>query len=133
MHPKYTWSRKDVGSPKSTSLLSTFHIGPMCVFPANLTASTYTKKLFHGVRISIPNWKPSANSASMGCSQNAFSKTVLPKDDHTDFAQKERLGLPYWTMIWAICVVVDESKCLDTPIFEFSTICEHLPFSLAKN
>ena len=55
---------------------------------------------------------------------------VLPKDDRTDFAQEERLGLPYWTMILAICVVVDESKCLDTPILEFSIICEHLPFSL---
>ena len=47
--------------------------------------------------------------------------------DRTDFAQEERLGLPHWTMILAICVVVDESKCLDTPILEFSIICEHLP------
>ena len=31
-------------------------------------------------------------------------------------------------MILAISVVVDESKCLDIPILEFSTICEHLPF-----
>ena len=31
-------------------------------------------------------------------------------------------------MILAICVVVDESKCLDTPIWEFFIICEHLPF-----
>ena len=38
--------------------------------------------------------------------------------------------IPYWTMILAICVVVDESKCLDTPILEFSIICEHLPFLL---
>ena len=37
---------------------------------------------------------------------------------------------PYWTMILAICVVVDESKCLDIPIWEFSIICEHLPFLL---
>ena len=36
---------------------------------------------------------------------------VVPKDDRTDFVQEERLGLPYWTMILAICVVVDESKC----------------------
>ena len=42
--------------------------------------------------------------------------------DHTDFALKKRLDLPYWTMILAICVVVDESKCLDTPILEFSII-----------
>ena len=33
-------------------------------------------------------------------------------------------------MILAICVVVDESKCLDIPILEFSIICVHLPFSL---
>ena len=31
-------------------------------------------------------------------------------------------------MILAICVVVDESKCLDTPIWDFSIILEHLPF-----
>ena len=43
--------------------------------------------------------------------------TFLPKDDRTNFAQEERLGLPYWTMIWATCVVVDESKCLEIPIF----------------
>ena len=49
-------------------------------------------------------------------SQIAFPITALPMDDHIDFAQEERLGLPYWTMIWAICVVVDESKCLDIPI-----------------
>ena len=63
--------------------------------------------LFHGVRISIPNWKPSPNRASIGFSQIAFPITVLPKDDRTDFAEEERLGLPYWTMIWAICVSAD--------------------------
>ena len=45
VHPRYTWSRKDVGSPKSTSLLSTFHIGLICCFfPANLMSFTYTDK-----------------------------------------------------------------------------------------
>ena len=63
-------------------------------------------------------------------SQIAFPTIVLLKDDRTNSCQEERLGLPYWTMILAICVVVDESKCLDTPILEFSIICEHLPFSL---
>ena len=84
--------------------------------------------LFHGVRISIPNWKPSPNRTSIGFSQIAFPITVLPKDDHTNFAQEERLGLPYWTMILSICVVVDESKCLDILILEFSLFLEHLPF-----
>ena len=84
--------------------------------------------LFDGVRISIPNWKPSPNRVAIGFPQIAFPITVLPRDDRTDFAQEERLGLPYWTMILAICVVVDESKCLDIPIWEFSIIWEHLPF-----
>ena len=47
---------------------------------------------------------------------------------NTDSAQEEQLGLPYWTMILAICVVVDESKCLDTPILEFAIISENLQF-----
>ena len=53
---------------------------------------------------SIPNWKLSPNNISIGFSQIAFPIIVLPKDDHTDSAQEERLGLPYWTMILAICV-----------------------------
>ena len=73
---------------------------------------------FHGVRISIPNWKPSPNRTSIGVSQNAFPIAVLPKDDRKDFAQEERLDLPYWTTILAISAAVDESKCLDIPILE---------------
>ena len=64
--------------------------------------------------------------------QQDFLKFPVPQQscqngDHTDFAQEERLGLPYWTMIWASCVVLDESKCLDIRILEFLAICEHLP------
>ena len=84
--------------------------------------------LFDGVRISIPNWKLSPNRVAAGFSQIDFTILVLLKDDRTDFAQEERLVLPYWTMILAICVVVDESTCLDTPICEFSIILEHVPF-----
>ena len=86
--------------------------------------------LFHDVQRDIPNLEFSPSHVSIGFSQTAFPITVLPKDDRTDSAQEERLDLPYWTMILAICVVVDESKCLDTPILEFSIICEHLPFLL---
>ena len=62
-------------------------------------SSTYTDKNnpFHGVRISIPNWKPSPSRTSIGFSQIVFPITVLPKEDHTDSFQEERLGLPYWT------------------------------------
>ena len=84
--------------------------------------------LFHDVQRYIPNWESSPCHVSIRFSQIAFAIKVLPKDDRTDSAQEEQLGLPYWTMILAICVVVDESKCLDTPILEFSIIFEHLPF-----
>ena len=62
--------------------------------------------LFHGEQRDIPNLEFSPIHVSIGLSQIAFPIVVLPKDDHTDFAQEERLGLPYWTMILAICVVV---------------------------
>ena len=133
VQPKYTWSRKDVGSPKSTSLLSTFHIGSMlCFFPANFMSSTYTDK-----NNPFSRWTKRHSQFgifSHPCFNRTFSNCLShnspAKDDHTDFVQEERLGLPYWTMILAICVVVDESTCLDTPILEFSIICEHLPFLL---
>ena len=51
----------------------------------------------------IPIWKPSPSHVSIRFSQIAFPTIVLPKDDRTDSAQEEQLGLPYWTMIWAIC------------------------------
>ena len=86
--------------------------------------------LFHDVQRDIPNLEFSPSHASIGSSRIAFSITDLKKDDHINFVQEERLGLTYWTMILAICVVVDESKCLDTRIWEFSIICEHLPSSL---
>ena len=35
------------------------------------------------------------------------------QDDRTDFAQEQRLDLPYWTMTYAICVSVDVPKYLD--------------------
>ena len=78
----------------------------------------------------FPIWECLPAMLQMRSSQIAFRIVVLPKDDHTDFVQGERLGLPYWTMILAVCVVVDESKCLDTQFLEFSIICEHLPFVL---
>ena len=86
--------------------------------------------LFDDERRDIPNLEFSPIHVSIGFSQIAFPIIVLLKDDHTDFVQEERLGLPYWTMILAICVVVDESKCLNTPILEYCINCEHHPFLL---
>ena len=45
VHPKYTWSRNDVGSSRSTSFINSFHMGStFCFFPANLMSSTYTDR-----------------------------------------------------------------------------------------
>ena len=84
--------------------------------------------LFHDVQRDIPNLEFSPSHISVGFSEFTFPTTVLLNDDHTDFVQEGRLGLPCWTKILAICVVVDESKYLDIPIWEFSIILEHLPF-----
>ena len=73
----------------------------------------------------IANLELSPSHASTGSFQIALPIIVLPKDDRTDFAQEERLGLRYWTLTSAICVVVDESTCLDIPTVEFKIICEH--------
>ena len=75
----------------------------------------------------FPNWVPFTIRDLIECSRIAFPIIVLQVDDHTDFVQEERLGLPYWTKIWATCVVVDESKCLDTPILDFSIEQVHPP------
>ena len=75
--------------------------------------------LFHDVHRDIHNLEFSPSHVSIGFSQIAFPIIVLPEDDRTDPFREERLGLQYWTMILAICVVVDESKCLDTPILDF--------------
>ena len=50
---------------------------------------------FQSVQIGIPNFELSPKRTSIGFSQIAFPITVLPKDDRTDFAQEERLDLPY--------------------------------------
>ena len=86
--------------------------------------------LFHDVQRDIPNLEFSPSHVSIGFSQIAFPIIVLPKDDLTNSFQEERLDLPYWTMILAICVVVDESICLDIPNWEFLLILEHLPLLL---
>ena len=42
--------------------------------------------LFDGVRMSIPNWKPSPNRALIEFSRIAFPIIVLPRNDRADFA-----------------------------------------------
>ena len=47
----------------------------------------------------------------------------------TDVVQEERMGLRHWTMILAICVVIDVSKYLDILTLEFLITLVHLPYS----
>ena len=53
--------------------------------------------LFHYVQRDIPKLEFYPSHVSIGLSQIAFPIIVLPKDDHTDSFQEERLGLTYWT------------------------------------
>ena len=118
------------GRPKSTSFRSTFHIESMfCFFPANLMSSTYTDKNspFLGLRMNMPKLELFPVRIPRELSRIVFPIVVLPKDDRTDFAQDERLDLPYWTTIWAVCVSVDVSIYLDILTLEFAITMEHLP------
>ena len=92
-----------------------------CFFPANLISSTYTDKnnAFSWCANEHSQLEFSPIHVSIGSSQIAFLIIVLPRDDRTDFAQEEQLCLPYWTMILAICVLVDVSKNLDIVTLEF--------------
>ena len=75
VQPKWTWSRKDVGSPTSTSFIGSFHIGSMfCFFPASFMSCTYTDKNgFLGLQVSIPNLELFPNRVSIDLSQNYLS------------------------------------------------------------
>ena len=85
-------------------------------------SSTYTDKNspFLGLQVNSPNLEPFPKRVPIELSRIVMHIIVLPEDDRTDFAQEERLGLPCWTMISAICVLVDISKYLDIPIFFFN-------------
>ena len=79
------------------------------VFPASLKSSTFTDRNSPLARLTknIPSLKLFPNRVPIKLSQIAFPIIVLLKDDRADFAQIERLDLPYWTMILAICASVD--------------------------
>ena len=95
---------------------------PCSVLPAILISSTYTDK---NNPFSLCTSK---HSQLETFSQPYFNRIVLPKDDRTDFAQEERLDHPHWTMILAICALVDVSKYRDILTYDFSMTLVHHPF-----
>ena len=86
---KYTLSRKHVGSPKSNFFIEYFpHRINVLFLSSRFLCHPHTQIriiLFHGVRTSMPNWKPSPNRASKRFSQIASPVTVLPKNDRIGF------------------------------------------------
>ena len=103
VHPKYTWSRNDVGSSKSTYFIKIFQVGPrFSVFPASFISSTYTDKNNPLARLTNKQ-KLLPNRVPVELSRIAFPLLVLPEGNRTNYFREERLGLPYWTMILAIC------------------------------
>ena len=112
--------------------MSTFHVGLIFCF--------LSSQFFHHPRAqtiivhfpvnepTFPIWNFSPTVFKWKFLEIAFPMTVLPKGDRADFVQEGGLDLPYWTMILAICALVDESKCLDIPIWEFWIKMVHIPF-----
>ena len=78
VHPKCTWSRNDVGSPRSTSFMGIFQVGSMfTVLPASLILSTYTDKNSPCARLT--NKQSQLKTFSQQCSWRTSSNCVSHK------------------------------------------------------
>ena len=160
MHRKYTWWRKKVGSPKSSSLLSSFHIGSM-LFLASQFCHPHSQKrktLFGRYKKRHSQLETFPNRAAMGFSQIAFP-IVLPKEycirprivfcnitsEHNStfviFAGSNSVFLKLHLSIseakWTIAPVVSGSTPTFSPIFPFLVhrcfCCRTLPYGLLDN
>ena len=87
-----------------------FQVGLMfCFLPASIISSTYTDKNSPLSRLTNKHSHSELfpNHVPIELSQIAFSRRVLPEGDRTNSFREKRLGLPHWTMISAICALVD--------------------------
>ena len=103
----------------------------LCFFPVSFMSSIYTDKNGHFSRFTKRHSQ--FGTFSQPCSNRTFSNYFSHNSpaggwDRTDFAQEEQLGLRYWTMILAICALVDVSNYLDIPTLEFLITLVRLPF-----
>ena len=103
--PSKSWSRNDVGSPRSTNVINVFHIGlrlrvvqaMFCHHPR----VPIRMDLVFGARTRHSQFGPLFPSLS----QKIFKKKIVfhtriqQVDDHADFVLEETLGLRCWTMI----------------------------------
>ena len=100
------------------------------VLPAILMLSTYTDRNSPSARLTnrLSQYKTFPNCVPIELSQIAFPTIVLPEDGRTNSFREERLDHPYWTMILAICALVDVSKYPGVLTLEFEITLMHLPF-----
>ena len=102
--------------------MTNFQVGSMfSVLLASLISSIYTDGNSRLARLTKKH-------SQLFLFPNRVPIEVLPEGYRTYSFRQERLGLPYWTMIEAICVVVHVSKMAGHSDLEFSIILEHLPF-----
>ena len=114
--------------PNQRPFMRIFPVGLIfCFFPASLISSTYTDKNSPFSRLTNKH-SQFGTFSQKELSRIAVPILVLPRDDRTDSVQDEQLGLPCWTMIWAVCVSVDVSKCLAILTLGFLVTSVHLPF-----
>ena len=115
--PKYTWSRNDVGSPRSTSFISFLIIHAyrqeQALFPTNKQASNSVLCSF-----SVP----------VELFQNVFPKFISQVGGCTDSFQQKPKGRHCLTKMLATCVVEDVSKYLYILTLEFSVVLQRLSF-----
>ena len=108
VHPKYKGSGHEVGSPRSTSFINSFHMGlKFCFRPVILMSSTCAEKnnpcflctnrhsQFGILPIRVPIELP----------RSVFPITILPMGDHTHFVQDEPQDLQCLPKTSATCVV----------------------------
>ena len=108
VHPKYKGSGHEVGSPRSTSFINSFHMGlKFCFRPVILTSSTCAEKnnpcflcanrhsRFGILPIRVPTELP----------RSVFPIPILPMGDHTHFVEDEPQDLQCLPRTSATCVV----------------------------
>ena len=101
-------------------------------FPVNLMSSTQTDKNNPFSRCT--NKHSQFETFSQMYFNRIFSNDLSHKGPVKGWSYRFRsrgtTDLLYWVLILTICVVINESKCLDIPILEFSIFLRHLPFYL---
>ena len=99
VHPEYTWSRNEFGSPRPTSFINFFHMGlNFCFLPAILMSSTFSDE-------NNPCFQWTNRHSLFGTfSHPSPSRTFFKWSSHTDFVHEEPYSLQCLTKIWATCV-----------------------------